>query len=119
MYTEPLVKDEHQRDDNDGKWLKELSLQISAGFSAQKAWISMVPIVKSGNLIYAHHSNESMSKLQLRNNANKTPPRKPGKGRSREAPGPRFPMDVRLHTTSRKEDLIFSMATLGYMTSKR
>lgn len=42
MYTEPLVKDEHQRDDNDGKWLKELSLQISAGFSAQKAWISMV-----------------------------------------------------------------------------
>lgn len=66
MYTEPLVKDEHQRDDNDGKWLQELSLQISAGFSAKKAWISMVPIVKNGNLIYAHHSNESISKLQLR-----------------------------------------------------
>lgn len=29
MYTGPLVRDEHQLDDNDGKWLKELSLQIS------------------------------------------------------------------------------------------
>lgn len=93
------------------------SLSRSQLFSDKKAWVSMVPIVKNGNVICAHHSKESRANCNEENNTNKTPPQTREKGRPREAPGSRFPMDIRLHTTSRKEDLIFSMAMLGYMAS--
>ena len=86
MYTGPLVRDEQQLDDNDGRWLKELSLQIPAGFSAKKAWVSMVPVVKNGKVIYAHHSNESRANCNEENNTNKTPPANPGEGKTQGGP---------------------------------
>lgn len=86
MYTGPLVRDEQQLGDNDGKWLTELSLQIPAGFSAKTAWVSVVPVVKNGKMINAHHSNESRANCNEENNTNKTPPANPGEGKTLQGP---------------------------------